>query len=208
MATLLLRSRLPLVIAIVAVAATLICIAAGPFEFLPQSLFRSSSRDHLTRGRAAHHDAPTEELLERRRLDVAMSSASCTSAVLASGNASEPALQQHGAKKSTSSSALVTCHRLLQDVHGDPNAGLNRKRQREQYDPNDGQLYARYTKLVPQFWISLHSFEYDPVRYGTLHWGNYYEHKLSEALTQVLSTYNQKKQTSCPRIIKRRRRHW
>ena len=53
-------------------------------------------------------------------------------------------------------------------------------------DPNKGQLISRFTKLYPQFWVSLHIEEYDPVRWPTLHWGKYYEKALSKAFTEVL----------------------
>jgi FkbM family methyltransferase len=74
-----------------------------------------------------------------------------------------------------SKSETVDCPALLQEV-----------RNGHRWDPNQGRIYARFTKLHPQFWISLHTFDYDKVRFGTLHWGKYYEKQLSKAFTEVL----------------------
>lgn len=63
---------------------------------------------------------------------------------------------------------------------------LDKVRKGEQLDPNGGKMYARYTKVYPHFWVSLHNIEYDPVRFGTLEWGKYYEKHLSKAFTDVL----------------------
>lgn len=76
--------------------------------------------------------------------------------------------------------SVVNCPALVQQVH----RGLRPD------DPNQGHLYARYTKLQPQFWVSLHTFDYDKVRYGTLHWGKYYEKALSKAFTEVLTEFD------------------
>ena len=70
---------------------------------------------------------------------------------------------------------VIHCSALLNQVH-----------RGNRWDPNSGALIARYTKLHPQFWISLHVFSYDKVRYGTLHWGKYYEKALSRAFVSVL----------------------
>jgi hypothetical protein len=60
---------------------------------------------------------------------------------------------------------LVDCPAPLRDVH----------RKGQQWDPNDGTLSARFTtKFHPQFWILFTNFEFDKVRYGTLHWGRHY----------------------------------
>jgi hypothetical protein len=45
-------------------------------------------------------------------------------------------------------------------------------------DPNQHKLFLRYTKDYPQFWISLHTEKFDPVRWQTLSYGRYYEQKL------------------------------
>jgi hypothetical protein len=70
---------------------------------------------------------------------------------------------------------VVNCSALLEEVM-----------QEIRWDPNKGELFLRYTKLHPQFWISIHNFAFDKVRYGTLQWGKYYEKALSQAFVSVL----------------------
>ena len=53
-------------------------------------------------------------------------------------------------------------------------------------DPNKGQLLSRFTSGYPQFWVSIHVAEYDPVRYEMLKLGTYYESTLSELFTEIL----------------------
>ena len=53
-------------------------------------------------------------------------------------------------------------------------------------DPNKGQLLSRFTAGYPQFWVSIHVAEYDPVRYDMLKKGIYYESILSESFTEIL----------------------
>jgi FkbM family methyltransferase len=59
----------------------------------------------------------------------------------------------------------------------------------ETTDPNQGQLYSRYTTTSkPYFWVSVHNQKYDGVRYDIFEGrGHYYERSLSDAFTQVLS---------------------
>ena len=56
-------------------------------------------------------------------------------------------------------------------------------------DPNKGKLYARTTITEPQFTISLHSEEYDNVRWKTImETGKYYEDHVHNYFVEVLSS--------------------
>eukprot|EP00934_Nitzschia_sp_Nitz4_P002229 Nitzschia sp. Nitz4//scaffold676_size1792//391//1597//NITZ4_009313-RA/size1792-snap-gene-0.3-mRNA-1//1//CDS//3329556428//2229//frame0 len=52
---------------------------------------------------------------------------------------------------------------------------------------NHSDLFLRYTDGDPRYWISLHSKEYDPVRWGIMEHGKYYEQALSNSFREILS---------------------
>lgn len=70
---------------------------------------------------------------------------------------------------------VVDCHAFLQ---GPRNGTIQ--------DPNKGQLLSRFTAGYPQFWVSVHVEEVDPVRYLMLKKGSYYESILSQSFTEIL----------------------
>ena len=80
---------------------------------------------------------------------------------------------------------MYDCQRLLLDIRN----GVGSVK-----DPNFGRMFARFTVTNPPFFVSLHNFEFDPVRYGTLEWGKYYEKKLTIAFEEVLVDYHKERQ--------------
>lgn len=42
-------------------------------------------------------------------------------------------------------------------------------------DDNENRMNVRYTRTDPRFWISIHSKDYDSVRWGIFDYGKYYE---------------------------------
>jgi FkbM family methyltransferase len=53
-------------------------------------------------------------------------------------------------------------------------------------DPNEGGVYARYTKTNPSFWVSMHQKEFDPTRWSIMIYGYYYENLESESFMNII----------------------
>jgi FkbM family methyltransferase len=57
---------------------------------------------------------------------------------------------------------------------------------KEWVDPNGGKVWARETITFPQFYISLHGQDYDPVRWRIMEEGKYYEDQVHKRFVEIL----------------------